>query len=299
MPRCFRSATYGVGSDLVAQRDHAQRRFPPAHGHDRSAGVLELSDARCDDVQGEPLRGAEARAAHHRPRSGDRSRHAKTGEGLEISASLQRDPPFESRLDDRPGDRMLGRGLGGRCRAEERVFVPGHCLELAHSETSFGQGAGLVQDDVADLAERLKGLATSHDHAPFGGGSGASHDRQRSGDADRAGIAHHQNAQAREHGSIEVRRPIEQQRQGGPREKRNPRESDDRGRVDAEDEVDQVEHPRLHGAGVLDVADDLCEEALFPDRADSQQERARAIDGAPDHRVALLLCRRHGLPRHE
>src|SRR5262249_14790296 len=58
---------------------------------------------------------------------------------------------------------------------------------------------------LLDETEALEGFAGTHQDAPFGGLAGTTHDRKRGGNADRAGIAHDQNAQARKDSALDVR----------------------------------------------------------------------------------------------
>src|SRR2546422_9964446 len=60
-----------------------------------------------------------------------------------------------------------------------------------------------------------------------------------------------------------------------------------------------MQDPRLEGARVLDMSNDLLEERLRSDCRDADQQRAEAVDGPADDRVPLRLLDGHRLPGHE
>src|SRR3546814_7275623 len=76
--------------------------------------------------------------------------------------------------------------------------------DLAHLRPAFRDRAGLIEHDGLDEPEALESLAGAHQDAPVRRLARAAHDRQRRGNADRAGIAHHQHTQAREDGAFQI-----------------------------------------------------------------------------------------------
>ena len=89
---------------------------------------------------------------------------------------------------------MFGGGLSRRCKGEKLLLAAAKPFDLAHDRTALGKRTGLVEHDLLDEPEALKGFAGPHQDAPLSGLAGSTHDRKRRGNTDRARIAHDQNA---------------------------------------------------------------------------------------------------------
>src|SRR3546814_3301249 len=92
---------------------------------------------------------------------------------------------------------------------EQFVGVARDCLDLPDAGAPLGQSAGLVKSDPGDEPVALEGFAGTHQDALFCSFAGAAYDRQRRRDADRAGIAHDEDAEAGEDRALQVRREAE------------------------------------------------------------------------------------------
>jgi hypothetical protein len=101
-------------------------------------------------------------------------------------------------LDNSLSERMFGGRLGGCRNGEQLLFAYACHGDFAHHGTAFGERARFVEHNLRDQPETLEGLTGPHQDAVLRGLTGAAHDRERRGDADGAGITHHQNAQAGE-----------------------------------------------------------------------------------------------------
>ena len=84
------------------------------------------------------------------------------------------------------------------------MFAHLDCCNLPNHGTAFGERAGLVEHDLPDQPEALKGLAGSHQDAVLRGLTGAADDGQRRGNADGTWIAHDQHAEAGENRTLNI-----------------------------------------------------------------------------------------------
>ncbi len=255
----------GFGAQRVGQRDHAEHPGVAGHRDHRVPLAFQVRDrlGRCGEVQA--VAGEKAGAAHQHAAPGDPGGDAEPGGGLESSRVQRRQfqPPPAGGLEDGPGERVFGRGLGRRCDGEQFAGVrSGDGVQAGDSGPPHGEGAGLVQQHVGDLPERLEGFAGAHDDAQIGGDAGAAHDRERGGDADRARVAHHQHRQGGEHRPLHVGRPGDRPATGQPADQRQRRDGQHRRGVDPQHPVDQVQHSGLEGASVFHLPHHLGQEAF-------------------------------------
>ena len=116
--------------------------------------------ARIDAPRPQHLEVAEVDAC-----ASDARGHAAARRRREILGAWHRNRTRHRRFDDRRGDRMLAASL----------------------ESSFGERAGLVDDQRVDAAEELERFGVLDQHAGSGALAGADHDRHRRCEAQSAG----------------------------------------------------------------------------------------------------------------
>jgi len=114
----------------------------------------------------------------------------------------------------------------------------------------------------------------------------------------RAWVAHHQHRQGGEHRALRVELAGDRAARQ-PAQRRQQRQRQDGGGVEAQDAVYEVQDAGLQGAGVLDVAHDLREEALLPDGAHADQQGARPVDRPAGDLVAIELVHGHRLAGYQ
>src|SRR5258708_1355467 len=107
---------------------------------------------------------------------------------MPVSAAIRRAAPALSpvtRITPRPRLRVRGWRFGRSRDGKQLILTSLDRHDLTHPWPSIGQRAGLVQHHLLHQAEALEGLAGSHQDSVVGGFTGATHDGERRGNADR------------------------------------------------------------------------------------------------------------------
>src|SRR5712691_12558067 len=99
---------------------------------------------------------------------------------------------------------MLGGCFSGGSDCQKLLLADIQPFDLSHHGTPLGEGPRLVQSDLRDGSEALKGFTGAHQDAVFSGLAGTAHDREWCRDADRAWITHYQHAQTGENSAFDV-----------------------------------------------------------------------------------------------
>ncbi len=119
--------------------------------------------------------------------------------------------------------------------------------------------------------------------------AGAPDERQRSGQADRAGIRHDQHAQRCEQRPVDVWSVAEHGGNDKPEHPRQERDPKNGWYVDLQDASDEIKDSRLECPGVFHTADDLVEEGVLADSGDLDNQRPGAVHRSADDLVAFAF----------
>ena len=193
--------------------------------------------------------------------------------------------------DDGGGERMLAAALdAGRELQHLRLVEAGQGHDRDHFRFSFGEGAGLVDDQGVDLFHALQRLGILDQHAGVRAAADADHDRHRRGQPQRAGAGDDQHAHRRDQPVGEARlRP--ERRPGGEGKKRH---RDHRRHEPAGDLVGESLDRRAAALRLRHHLHDLGQQCVTADLFGAHHEAAAAVEGAADDAGIFFLGDRHG-----
>jgi len=190
----------------ITEGKQAEQTLAMCRDDHRPPRVFQRSDPRAEAVERDTVLRKEARAAHERGSALDRCPDAAARHRLEALDIGGDDAALERRRHHRLRERMLRGRFGRSGDAEELRFrAPGR-LELAQAGLPLGERSGLVEHHVGRQAKPLERFPGAHQDAALRRLAGAAHDCERRRDSERAGVAHHQHREAREHGALRIRR---------------------------------------------------------------------------------------------
>ncbi len=221
--------------------------------------------------------------AQRKRATGDGSAHTHAGHRVEVLHAVELEVPASGLGHDGIGQRMLAALVQAGRQVQHLVGVEaleGH--DFLERGASFGEGAGLVDDEGIDAAHVLDGLGIAEQHAHLCRLAGGDHDRHRRGQTQRAGAGDDQHRNRVQDGKGPGRLRAEE----APDEEGGHRDRQDREHEPVGDGIGHPLHRRASALRLRDQLHDLRQHSVGTHLGGADHQRAGAVLGRADDLIA-------------